>query len=570
MNALLLVVLAALAFGFGYRFYAKLLAVGIFRLSADYSPSASLPPPRARAADRLVILGHHAAACSALAPAAVLAALAWGWVPVFLWIVIGTTIAGGLYALGGLWLRIRGARDGSLATSGLLEPLGGERAQAAAAVSIGVLLAALAAVASALAAALLAAHPGAVLPYILLLALAWGFGAALNDGSTLILGIFSALALALELVGTALLGKLTIAFTGAFNLELRGEALLTLTAVPAWTVLLFAWLYASLRAPIGRLARPAGYLGILLTGCVLLVLFAGTPLAAPDWPLPAFHRPDGGPPAAPFLFVTLGSGAVAGVYLLLGHSVTAPELERERDARFVGYGAALLLGTLALGVLLAAASAIAAAGETDVWRVTYGAAAQMPDLPGLLALYLDGVARAAGALGISPSYARLVAVVAAAGLFTVTAEAALRALKRLIAAALARRQPGGRVPGDRSLTGLTLAAPGVSALYIAAHPFGAEGLRLIGTLDLMVAAGGGLVLAAALTRAARPAALAMAVFALATALLAWALAAQMIEWGVRGHWFRVVLWLLLSCAVIGLAVAGWRTLARIRPQPPPG
>jgi sulfite exporter TauE/SafE len=86
----------------------------------------------------------------------------------------------------------------------------------------------------------------------------------------------------------------------------------------------------------------------------------------------------------------------------------------------------------------------------------------------------------------------------------------------------------------------------------------------------MVAAGGGLVLAAALTRAARPAALAMAVFALATALLAWALAAQMIEWGVRGHWFRVVLWLLLSCAVIGLAVAGWRTLARIRPQPPPG
>ncbi len=567
MNALLLAALAALAFALGYRFYAKLLALGIFRLSYDYSPSSSRARC-ARPADRFVLLGHHAAACSALTPAAVLVALAWGWVPAFLWIVIGTTVAGGLYALGGLWLGMKRSHDGSPPPPppALLGVLMGRRAQATAELLSGLLLAALAASAAALAAALLAAHPGAVLPYFSLLALAGGLGTALKDGSLPRLAIFSTLALALLLVATALLGPLTVAFTGAFNLDVHGTSLLTLTAAPAWVLVLFVWLYASLRAPSARLARPAGYLGMLLSVCVLLALFAGALLAAPaDWPVPAFHRPTGGPPALPFLFVTLGSGAIAGVYFLLGHGVTAPALEREYDARLVGYGAALLLGGLALGAIFAAAMAV---GADQDWEAVYGSWASLPDLPGLLARYLDGIANTAGTLlGIAPAYARVVAVVAAAALLTTSAETSLRALKKLLAAFLQRH---GRQCDDRRLTGLTLAVPGLTALYAAAHPFGAEGLRLIGTLDLLAAAGAGLVLAAALQRAGRPASFVTGVFAVTTALLAWALVGQMVEWGVRGDWFRVVLWLLLSFAVIGLARAGWRMrAARTAPPPPP-
>ncbi|MBI3545067.1 MAG: hypothetical protein HY081_00520, partial [Gammaproteobacteria bacterium] len=44
MNSLVPVIAAAVAFIFGYRFYSKLLAQGVFRLGKDYStPEASRP-----------------------------------------------------------------------------------------------------------------------------------------------------------------------------------------------------------------------------------------------------------------------------------------------------------------------------------------------------------------------------------------------------------------------------------------------------------------------------------------------------------------------------------------------
>lgn len=579
MNALLLIVLAALAFAFGYRFYAKLLALAIFRLDKNYSMPAHTRRDgrRYEPAHRALVLGHHVAACSALVPAASLAALAWGWVPAFLWAVIGATVAGGLFGLGSLWLS---ARRPGVGPDGLVADPIGRHARLPALALFALLLALLAAAAASLAGALLAAHPGVVLPYGLLLAVAWGLGRALHGRNARAILPVSGLALLVLLVGTALFGKLGVAFTGALNLDVRGTSVLTLTATPAWTVLLFVYMYGSLRAPVDRLARPTAYLSALLAGCVLLVLFAGLLIANPQLPVPAFHRPEGGPGALPFLFVTLTSGALAGIYLLLGSTVTVPQLERETDARAVGYGSALALGALALGALLAGGAAFR---DAEAWNAAYGSWQGLADLRGMFGFYLDGFARVASGLGLDEPYARHLAVLGAAGLLSATLEAALRVLKELLAelAGHRRRAAPGEPPQaqeevavtdrrDRRLTALALGVPALIALYATAHPFGVEGLRALGTLDLLAAAGGALALSAALQRVRQPVALVAALFAATVLVLAWAVLGQMVEWGIRGDWFRVGLWLALLFAVLRLAVAGWRVLVpTAAPSPPP-
>ncbi len=590
MNVLLLIILTGLAFAFGYRFYAKLLALGIFRLGKNYSmPAYTRHDGRNdESAHRALLLGHHAAACSALVSAAGLAALAWGWVPAFLWAVIGTTVAGGLYGLGSLWLS---ARQPGIGWQALVADPIGWPTQFAVLTFFGLLLTLLAAIAASLTGALLAAHPGVVLPYVLLLGTAWGIGRVLGKKRTQAILPVSILALLVVVTGTAFIGELGVAFSGAINLDVHGTSVLTLTAAPAWTLLLFVYVYGSLRAPVARLARPTGYLSALLAGGVLVVLLAGLLVGGAQLPVPAFHRPGGGPPALPFLFVTLTSGAFGGIYLLLGNAVTARQLAHETDARAVGYGGALALGALAVGALLAGGAAFR---DADAWNTAYGSWKDLADLRGLLNIYLNGFVRAAAGLGLDESYARRLAALATAGLLTATVEASLRSLKALLGELLVRhqREPGeqgdkeargtalrsetGNGDGaktdlrmDKRMTRLALSVPALIALHAAAHPFGVEGLRFFGTLDLLAAAGGGLALAIGLRRAGRPAALAAALFAATVALLAWALVGQMVEWGIQGDWFRVVLWLALLFAVLRLAVAGCRAFARAVSSPPP-
>src|SRR5256885_11509588 len=117
MNVWFLIGALAVAVAFGYRYYAKLLALDIFRLDANYSTPAQT---KADGRDFVptnphFLFGHQLAAVGGGALfAAPLAAAAWGWVPVFLWIVLGSAVVSGTYLLGGFWLSLhypRGLSD---------------------------------------------------------------------------------------------------------------------------------------------------------------------------------------------------------------------------------------------------------------------------------------------------------------------------------------------------------------------------------------------------------------------------------------------------------------------------
>ena len=58
----------------------------------------------------------------------------------------------------------------------------------------------------------------------------------------------------------------------------------------------------------------------------------------------------------PFLFVTIACGAISGFHALVASGTTPKMLNKESDARFIGYGAMLMEGLVGVVALIAACS----------------------------------------------------------------------------------------------------------------------------------------------------------------------------------------------------------------------
>ncbi|HWV56380.1 MAG TPA: carbon starvation CstA family protein [Longimicrobiales bacterium] len=120
MSSVLLLVIGLTAFLTGYQTYSRCIARRIYRMhptaltpahefndGIDYVPTS-----------RHVLFGHHFTSVAGAAPIVGPAiAVIWGWLPAFLWIVIGTVVAGAVHDFGALWISVRhkGRSIGALA-----------------------------------------------------------------------------------------------------------------------------------------------------------------------------------------------------------------------------------------------------------------------------------------------------------------------------------------------------------------------------------------------------------------------------------------------------------------------
>jgi carbon starvation protein len=95
------------------------------------------------------------------------------------------------------------------------------------------------------------------------------------------------------------------------------------------------------------------------------VLVARPVIVAPAF---NFDMPAGSPPIAPLLFVTIACGAISGFHGLVGSGTTSKQLDKETDARFVGYIGSSGEGALALMSIVAATAGFASTAE---WHGVY-------------------------------------------------------------------------------------------------------------------------------------------------------------------------------------------------------
>lgn len=550
MNSLFLVIVTLVAFAFGYRFYAKWLSLDIFQLQNKYStPAHTRFDDRDHVpAQRYLLLGHHLAAVATgavfLGP---VVAAGWGWIPAFLWLVAGSTVAAGVYALGSYWLVVHYPLTLPELAHKLIGPWG---RYALIILAVPVLLI-VAAAGAGLVAALLAAYPTAVLPLAGLAVIAAALGSFLHGRPERMLAPASVAALALTVTLLWLFDATSLAFTGALHIDLAGDTVVAIDAVTVWLVAVLGYAFLSARAPVWRLIRPRGYLIALVTVMALLIFYVGLAVEHPALVAPPFHEAPDRPGTLPWLFLVVTSGALAGFQFLVIHGVTGRQLRRVRDARFVGYGGALAEGLIALTALLVAAISF---GDAETWT-NYFRSASAANFSGVFKLYVDGYARVVAAVGFTPEFARALIVTVAAGLALSTVEAAVRALHRLIPGTVETVGAAGtpRPIGTRSLWAV-IAAVAILAFADGQGLGGIEAWALFAPLNLWLAALGLWLVAMGLRAAAQPFLPVLVLAGGATLLGTWASVAQLIAWWSAGEALFFVVGLLAM--VLALAALG--------------
>jgi carbon starvation protein len=122
-------------------------------------------------------------------------------------------------------------------------------------------------------------------------------------------------------------------------------------------LLLCAYGFFASALPVWMLLEPRDYLSTYIKLGTIAALVAGVLLVHPTLRFPAFTPfvHGGGPiipgKVFPFLFVTIACGAISGFHSLVASGTTPKLIDKEPQARFIGYGAMLaesLVGVLAL------------------------------------------------------------------------------------------------------------------------------------------------------------------------------------------------------------------------------
>ncbi|MES2124108.1 MAG: carbon starvation CstA family protein [Gemmatimonadota bacterium] len=352
INAAWLVLAAVGSYLVAFRFYSRFIAQKVLVLDdSRTTPAVRLSNGRDFVpTSRWVLFGHHFAAIAGAGPLVgpVLAAQ-FGYLPGTLWIVIGVVLGGAVQDFVILTGSVR--RDGtSLGQMAKEEigPLTGLLAMGAILAIMVILLAVLALIVV----RALADSPWAVFTILCTIPIAVLMGVWMKiwrPGRTL-----EATAVGVTLLLAALVAGRWVASSPTLG------PMFTLDAVTiAWGVIGYGFIASVI--PVWLLLCPRDYLSTFLKIGTIGALALGIVLTLPTIHLPAVTRfVDGtGPIFAgslfPFCFITIACGAISGFHALVASGTTPKMLERESDARLIGYGAMLMESAVAMMALIAAA-----------------------------------------------------------------------------------------------------------------------------------------------------------------------------------------------------------------------
>ena len=559
MNALFLVGTAAIAFVFGYRFFAKLLALGVLRLGANYSTetAAASGHTEVHGTGRHLLLIHHAIILTSGATViGSVIALTWGWIPALLWIVIGTTVGGGMLNMGSLWLATRYPRPSLLEFGAAL----GGRLLGVTVVSVAALmLVLLAALCTVITAKLLVMQPQVVPTLIIVVMLSWLLGRVLRHRVGLDILPITIIALIVVLALMWLTTGYPVSLSGALNFDIAGSSWFSINALVGWVLALAVFGFVASQLTPGRFAQPYALLNTLLLAALLIVMLAGLLIAPPRLIAPEFHSPTDGPGYVPWLFVLLCSGAVAGLAFVAAATTTAPRLPKPADARYVGYGSAIIEGVVALAALIIAGVAFT---DVEVWKQHLGQWPAILDLGTAVAVFLDGLVRLSGTLEIEAVFARTLAATIVAGLCLTTLEASLRMLTALFADFTGPLALS--APKDQLLRRLT--ASGVVLAIVLGTVAGSGGKLLLayGATSLGLAALAFAFLSVGLRAHGRSVFLAAACAVFLVAILLWFVVERMAAWWHADRWVPFLAGIVLFGVFGAVALA----LARAYRHPP--
>jgi carbon starvation protein len=354
MNTFPILIGALCVYAIAYRYYSAFIAAKALALDdRRVTPAHQFRDGHNFiASPKWVLFGHHFAAIAGAGPlVGPTLAAQFGFAPGILWLLVGAVLAGCVQDFTVLVASVR-HRGRSLADIARTEvsPFAGLVTMIAV---LFILLVSLAGLGIVVINAL-ANSPwgvftiGATIPIALVMGV-WMFKG--HSGRISVTGpsIFGVVLLLAAVIG------------GHSFAQSSGAGALTLSPHQV-TLLMAAYGFIASVLPVWLLLAPRDYLSTYVKLGTVGALVVGVLLVHPEIRFPAFTQfVNGGGPIIkgklfPFLFVTIACGAISGFHALVSSGTTPKMLDKETDARFIGYGAMMAESLVGMLALIAATS----------------------------------------------------------------------------------------------------------------------------------------------------------------------------------------------------------------------
>jgi carbon starvation protein len=354
MNTFPAILGALCVYAIAYRYYSAFIAAKALALDDRRTTPAHtfedghnyVPSPK------LVLFGHHFAAIAGAGPlVGPTLAAQFGFAPGFLWILMGAVLAGCMHDF---MVLVASVRHGGRSLAEIARTEVGRFAGLVAMLAVLFIL--------------LVTLAG--LGIVVVNALAnspWG---VFTIGMTIPIGIFMGLYMFKSTPGQVKVGVPSAIGVVLLIASVIGGRWFALTPFAAHltfsphqiTILMAVYGFVASVLPVWLLLEPRDYLSTYVKLGTIAILVIGVIVVHPDIKFPAVTQfiHGGGPiikgKLFPFLFVTIACGAISGFHALVGSGTTPKMLDKESDARFIGYGSMVAESLVAVLSLIAACS----------------------------------------------------------------------------------------------------------------------------------------------------------------------------------------------------------------------
>ena len=354
MTAILIILAAIVLLVVGYLTYGSWLAK-----EWGVDPTRKTPAIEVNdgvdyvAAKPAVLMGHHFSSIAGAGPInGPIQAAVFGWVPVFLWCIIGGIFIGGLHDYGALFAS---TRNGGKSVGEIIKTSMGKRAKSLFIIfALLVLILVIASFVNVVAGTFFSDNAGFITT-----------NPTGNETTAMVSVLFIILAIIYGLLTT----KMGMKTVPATVIGLIGVCLALVIGLnfgvaigrTAWIVIIAAYITIASLVPVWILLQPRDYLSSYLLYAMMVIAIVGIILSGignlggpANFTIPAFAgwKTSGGT-LFPALFITVACGACSGFHSLIASGTSSKQLSNERDAKPIGYGAMLVESALGIISLIA-------------------------------------------------------------------------------------------------------------------------------------------------------------------------------------------------------------------------
>lgn len=333
---ILLLVFSALFLALAYRFYGRFLEARCGIEPERETPACSINdgvdyvPTRAS-----VLFGHHFSSIAGAGPIVgpIIAASVFGWLPTWLWIIVGSIFVGGVHDFGSTLMSLR---YGGRSITSTCRQLVGESTGKLFLLFVLMALVYVIVVFLDLTVAGFVNQPAVATASGWFIVVALGFGwVARRSGISykIVIPVFVLLTYLGMWVGVQ------------FPAEgVRKEL---------WMAAVLVYCYCAAILPVGVLMQPRDFLSATFLYAIMLLGVVGLFVYGGGFELPVYtsFAPKEWHTMVPFLFITVACGACSGFHSIVSSGTTSKQIRTERDVKKVAYGAMLVEGLLAVFAL---------------------------------------------------------------------------------------------------------------------------------------------------------------------------------------------------------------------------